>query len=60
MRIMHSTLDLGQALEATGDATGACGAYRKVLARWGNAKPKSVTADKARARSKALRCPVSL
>jgi serine/threonine protein kinase/tetratricopeptide (TPR) repeat protein len=48
--------DLGVALEAS-DRDGACKAYGVVLARWGHAKPRSVTADDARARSKALGCP---
>jgi serine/threonine-protein kinase len=52
----RAALDLGEALEATRDKAGACEAYGKVLARWGHAKPRSVTADKARARSKALGC----
>jgi serine/threonine-protein kinase len=47
---------LGRALESTDDATGACDAYRRVLERWGDAKPKSVTADHARARRNALAC----
>jgi serine/threonine-protein kinase len=47
---------LGQAKESKGDTKGACGAYRVVLDRWGHAKPKSVTADQARARVSALRC----
>ena len=47
---------LGQALEATGDKPGACAAYKVVLDRWGKAKPRSVTADHARARSTALGC----
>jgi eukaryotic-like serine/threonine-protein kinase len=54
---MHAALDLGQALEATKDTQGACAAYKLVLDRWGHAKPRSVTADKARERSKALACP---
>jgi eukaryotic-like serine/threonine-protein kinase len=48
---------LGQAREAKGDARGACAAYREVIARWGQAKPRSVTADHARARVAALACP---
>jgi eukaryotic-like serine/threonine-protein kinase len=48
---------LGQALEQTGDREGACRAYRRVLDRWGNAKPRSVTATRARERAKALACP---
>jgi serine/threonine-protein kinase len=47
---------LGEALEAKGDKDGACAAYAEVLTHWGNAKPRSVTADKARGRSKALGC----
>jgi serine/threonine protein kinase/tetratricopeptide (TPR) repeat protein len=47
---------LGLALEASGDREAACGAYANVLARWGNAKPPSVTAAKARERSRSLRC----
>jgi serine/threonine-protein kinase len=47
---------LGRALEATGDTAGACSAYGNVLARWGGAKPESVTASKARGRSRELRC----
>jgi serine/threonine-protein kinase len=48
---------LGEALESEGDAPGACAAYAEVLAHWGNAKPRSVTADAARARAKKLGCP---
>jgi serine/threonine protein kinase/Tfp pilus assembly protein PilF len=48
---------LGQALEATGDADGACAAYRVVQTRWGAGTPKSTTAGRARARIAALRCP---
>jgi len=47
---------LGEALEANGDKDGACAAYGEVLVRWGNAKPRSVTADKARAHMKTLGC----
>jgi serine/threonine protein kinase/tetratricopeptide (TPR) repeat protein len=47
---------LGQALEQSGDLTGACAAYAHVLQTWGTAKPASVTAAKARARSKAIGC----
>jgi eukaryotic-like serine/threonine-protein kinase len=52
----HAWQDLGAALRATGDTAGACAAYGEVLARWGRAKPKSVTADDARAARKALGC----
>ena len=52
----RAELQLGQALESKGDAKGACGAYLKVLDRWGNAKPRSMSAEKAKARRKALSC----
>jgi serine/threonine-protein kinase len=48
---------LGQALEQTRDTRGACAAYEVILRRWGHAKPRSVTADKARERVQALGCP---
>jgi len=47
---------LGQAREASGDRKGACAAYRVVLDRWGDARPRSVTAEAARERSRALDC----
>jgi serine/threonine-protein kinase len=51
--------DLGLALEARaaeGDKEAACHAYGTVLARWGHAKPRSLTAEDARARFAALGC----
>jgi serine/threonine-protein kinase len=56
VRAMQDRLLLGQALEQTGDRDGACVQYAAVLARWGSAKPRSVTADKARARARAIGC----
>jgi serine/threonine protein kinase len=53
----HAHYYLAQALEQTGDKTAACTAYGEVLSRWGSAKPRSVTAEKARARRLALACP---
>jgi serine/threonine-protein kinase len=47
---------LGQALAATGMRDEACDAYGVVLSRWGKARPKSITADRARAQSSALGC----
>jgi len=47
---------LGLAREAKGDAAGACAAYGVVRARWGDAKPRSVTGELAAARAAALRC----
>jgi serine/threonine-protein kinase len=54
---VRAQLVLGQALEEKKDIAGACAAYRVVIDRWGHAKPRSVTADAARARVHALRCP---
>jgi serine/threonine-protein kinase len=53
---VRAHLWLGQALEAKGDVSAACDAYRKVVARWGRATPPSVTASQALARIKALKC----
>ncbi|WP_394832261.1 protein kinase [Pendulispora rubella] len=60
---LYSALDntrahywLGRTREALGDVDKACDAYRVVLARWGNAKPASVTAKDAKQRSRALAC----
>jgi serine/threonine-protein kinase len=47
---------LGSVLEQKGDTRGACDAYRTVISRWGHAKPRSVTAESATIRAKALRC----
>jgi serine/threonine-protein kinase len=47
---------LGLAREALGDRARACAAYRAVLDRWGHARPRSATADRARERSAALGC----
>jgi serine/threonine-protein kinase len=47
---------LGRALEASGDKPAACDAYAVVLRRWGSAKPRSMTAQHARARADALGC----
>jgi tetratricopeptide (TPR) repeat protein len=53
---LRAVLVLGQALEATGDAAGACAAYAQVVQRWGDASPPSLSAARARDRSRALRC----
>jgi serine/threonine-protein kinase len=53
---VRAVLHRGMALEAKGDTTGACAAYAIVVDRWGAAKPRSVTADEARARAKKLGC----
>ncbi len=46
---------LGALLEERSDTAGACAEYGVVLSRWGGAK-RSVTADRARERRKALKC----
>jgi hypothetical protein len=51
-----ASFELGVALEERGDTASACTAYDRVLARWGSAKPPSLTAAKARARKRALGC----
>jgi serine/threonine-protein kinase len=53
---VQSHLFLGELDEQRGDRAGACGHYGRVLDRWGHAKPRSVTADEARARVKAIGC----
>jgi serine/threonine-protein kinase len=52
----QSALYLGQVREQQGDTAAACAAYAKVLARWGKATPRSVTAETARRASERLRC----
>jgi serine/threonine-protein kinase len=47
---------LGDALAKKGDAPGACAAYASVIARWGHATPRSVTAEAARDGMKRLLC----
>jgi serine/threonine-protein kinase len=49
-----ANLHLGEAEEARGNRETACGAYATVVARWGGMP--SVSADRARARRKLLRC----
>jgi hypothetical protein len=52
----QASYDLGAAREATGDAPGACDAYAHVLAAWGKATPRSVTAERAREAMRRLAC----
>ena len=47
---------LGEAREQKGDKAAACAEYAVVLDRWGHAKPRSVTADEARAHRRTLGC----
>jgi eukaryotic-like serine/threonine-protein kinase len=55
----RAAYSLGQALEEQGDKAGACSAYGVVLSRWGDARPESVTARRARERTRSLRCAPS-
>ena len=57
LKYLQAQLLLGQAHEAKGDKAGACHAYGVIQARWKDAKPRSVTLDKARDRAHALACP---
>ncbi|WP_394823936.1 protein kinase domain-containing protein [Pendulispora albinea] len=47
---------LGRAREGLGDRAGACAAYADVVKRWGDAKPRSSTAEEAKRRQRALGC----
>jgi serine/threonine-protein kinase len=53
---IRAQLRLGEALEKTGDVTGACSSFATVLSHWGHAKPRSLTADEARAHAQKLGC----
>ena len=54
----RAELILGRVLEARGDKLPACEAYRDLVSRWGDAKPRSVTAEEARKRIRSLGCDV--
>jgi serine/threonine-protein kinase len=49
-------LYLGELDEQAGNKPSACAHYAVVLSRWGHAKPRSVTADEARAHATKLGC----
>jgi tetratricopeptide (TPR) repeat protein len=49
LQFQRSRYLLGLSREKTGDIAGAKQAYDSVIARWPNAKPRSVTVEKARA-----------
>jgi eukaryotic-like serine/threonine-protein kinase len=52
---MEAQLLLGEALEEE-DRAAACAAYARVLERWKDPKPRSVSVERARARAKARGC----
>lgn len=56
VRFVQAQAVLGRALELKGDTAGACAAYGAVLARWGKARPRSVSAEESSSRREALRC----
>jgi hypothetical protein len=53
---IQTQLDLGQALERSGERQRACEQYASVLAAWGTAVPRSVSAGRARERRRELGC----
>jgi eukaryotic-like serine/threonine-protein kinase len=55
--VMIQHLLRGRLDEEDGNKPSACAHYARILSRWSHAKPRSVTADEARARSRALHCP---
>jgi serine/threonine-protein kinase len=54
---MQAYLALAEALIATGARDEACAPLHVVLDRWGRARPRSITADRARALARSLGCP---
>jgi len=54
--LVRAHLQLAQTYEAKGDVGRACGEYGWVVARWGGAKPRSVTAETAAKRARAAGC----
>jgi serine/threonine-protein kinase len=53
---LRAQAELAETHEALKDVTRACAAYKEILRWWGKARPRSVTADRARQRMAALRC----
>ena len=53
---LRAHLYLGELDEQSGDKISACAHYARVLERWGHARPRSVTADEARAHATKLGC----
>jgi serine/threonine-protein kinase len=53
---VRALLDLGRALEKTGNQREACDSYGRVVAKWGRAIPRSASAEIARDRMRSLRC----
>jgi hypothetical protein len=53
---IRAAVPLGEALLATGDRPGACRAWASVLARWGTAVRRSVSAKRARELAANAKC----
>jgi hypothetical protein len=53
---MHAQLYLGELDERASNTESACSHFAQVLARWGHATPRSVTADEARAHARKIGC----
>ncbi len=53
----RAALALAEMHERRGERDRACARYADVLARWGGARPRSVTAERARERRAAIGCP---
>ena len=53
----RAALALAELHAARGERAAACERYDEVLARWGQARPRSVTAERARAGRDAISCP---
>jgi tetratricopeptide (TPR) repeat protein len=53
---VHANYMLGRAQEARGNVKAACASYQAVLRMWGQAKPRSVTAEDAKGRAASLGC----
>jgi eukaryotic-like serine/threonine-protein kinase len=56
IRHTRAFLLLGDALAASGDRRGACRAWRRVVERWGAARPASISARQATARLRSGGC----
>lgn len=54
--LTRTSLLYGRALEERGEKGRACEAYGAVVGRWGEARPRSVTAEEALRRARALGC----
>jgi hypothetical protein len=54
---VQARLDLAEALAKQGNTTEACEWLGKIVTQWGQAKPRSVQAGRAKERARVLGCP---